>query len=278
MSNLLRANFFRLWRSKSFWACLVFQTGIGIYVPVSCYLQYLQDPSLQSHHLDVELLNFVPFVCILSALFCALFLGTEYSDGTIRNQLVVGHRRWSIYLSHLATCVTGCLLLCVVYLLPYLAVGIPLFGPLVTDLGTVLAYVGASLALTVALASVYTLVAMLNQNKAVSAVVALVLSFGLLLSGSYLYSYLNYPPTHTTLTYDPVTGAMVEEEVESPFYLEGTKREVFQLLCDLSPGGQMMQCAAWDAPNLPRLPVYSAAVTVVTTGVGLWLFRRKDLK
>lgn len=27
MGNLLRADFFRLWRSKSFWACMIFQVG-----------------------------------------------------------------------------------------------------------------------------------------------------------------------------------------------------------------------------------------------------------
>ena len=38
MGNLLRADFFRLWRSKSFWACMMFQVGTGAFVPVSCYL------------------------------------------------------------------------------------------------------------------------------------------------------------------------------------------------------------------------------------------------
>ena len=32
MSNLLRADFFRLWRSKSFWACMIFQVGTGAFV------------------------------------------------------------------------------------------------------------------------------------------------------------------------------------------------------------------------------------------------------
>lgn len=278
MGNLLRANFFRLWRSKSFWACMVFQAGAGAFVPVSCYLYDIRHPFPRSQHLDAEFLDFIPVVCILAALFCALFIGTEYSDGTVRNRLVVGHRRRNIYLSHLVTCATGCLLMCVGYILPYLAVGIPLFGFLQWDAATILAYVGASLALTVALTSLYTMLAMLIPNRAVSAVVALVLSFGLLISGSYLYSYLNYPPTYTQVSYDPVTGAMLENVTEYPFYLKGTKRAVYQLLCDISPGGQVMQCAAWGAPNLPRLPVYSAALTVVTTGVGLWLFRRKDLK
>jgi len=275
MGNLLRVDFFRLWRSKSFWACMIFQVGSALFFPIMNYIRGIKNGF--SIVPDWNLFAGIAFICVLSALFSTLFVGTDYSDGTIRNQLVVGHHRWEIYLSHLFTCITGCLLMCAGYLLPYLAVGTPLFGPLETDMGTVLAYLGATLVLTVALASVYTMLAMLIPNRAVSAVVALVLSFTLLISGSYLYSYLNYPPTYTQVTYNSVSGELEEQESPSPFYLKGTKRDVFQLLCDVTPGGQIMQCVGWDAPNLPLLPVYSAALTVVTTGAGLWGFRRKDL-
>ena len=276
MSNLLRADFFRLWRSKSFWACMIFQVGAGVFFPSLCYIQ-----GKKSHYyytLDGEFAAYTAFLCILSALFCALFIGTDYSDGSVRNKLLVGHRRWEIYLSHLITCSTGCLLMCVGYLLPYLAVGTPLLAPFQEEANTLLLYTLAGLMLAVALASLYTMIAMLIPNRTVSAVVALVLSFGLLLLGSYLYSSLHYPDTYTTVSYDAATGEMIEEEKPYPFYLQGTKREIYQTLCDIVPGGQAMQCAAGDAPNLPLLPVYSAALTVVTTGVGLWGFRRKDLK
>lgn len=275
MGNLLRVDFFRLWRSKSFWACMMFQVGTGVFFPSLCYIQ-----GKKSHYyytLDGEFAAYTAFLCILSALFCALFIGTDYSDGSVRNKLLVGHRRWEIYLSHLITCSTGCLLMCVSYLLPYLAVGTPLLAPFHEEANTLLLYTLAGLMLAVALASLYTMIAMLIPNRTVSAVVALVLSFGLLLLGSYLYSSLHYPDTYTTVSYDAATGEMIEEEKPYPFYLQGTKREIYQTLCDIVPGGQAMQCAAGDAPNLPLLPVYSAALTVVTTGVGLWGFRRKDL-
>lgn len=275
MGNLLRADFFRLWRSKSFWACMIFQVGSALFFPIMNYIRGIKNGF--SIVPDWNLFAGIAFICVLSALFSTLFVGTDYSDGTIRNQLVVGHHRWEIYLSHLITCITGCLLMCVGYLLPYLVVSRPLLGPLQQDAWTILAYVGVALVLTVALASLYTMLAMLIPNRTVSAVVALVLSFTLLISGSYLYSYLNYPPTYTQVTYNSVSGELEEQESPSPFYLKGTKRDVFQLLCDVTPGGQIMQCVGWDAPNLPLLPVYSAALTVVTTGAGLWGFRRKDL-
>lgn len=49
--------------------------------------------------LDDRFFAYSFFIGILSAIFCSLFTGTEYSDGTIRNKIVVGHSRISIYLS-----------------------------------------------------------------------------------------------------------------------------------------------------------------------------------
>ena len=60
--------------------------------------------------------------------FCQPFIGTEYSDGTIRNKIVVGHSRSTIYLANLLTCCFAGLIMCLCFILPTLAIRIPLFG------------------------------------------------------------------------------------------------------------------------------------------------------
>ena len=40
----------------------------------------------------------------VTALFVSFFLSAEYSDGTIRNKLMVGHKRKEIYLVNFVTC------------------------------------------------------------------------------------------------------------------------------------------------------------------------------
>ena len=40
------------------------------------------------------------FIGIVMAVFCSLFIGTEYSEGTIRNKIIIGQKRGTVYLSN----------------------------------------------------------------------------------------------------------------------------------------------------------------------------------
>ena len=48
--------------------------------------------------------GFVALPGIVMAAFCSMFIGTEFSDGTMRNKLIVGHRRREIYFTNFLTC------------------------------------------------------------------------------------------------------------------------------------------------------------------------------
>ena len=65
---------------------------------------------------------------VLSAIFCSLFLGVEYGDGTMRNKIIAGHKRTDIYLSNLITNLSASLLMCLSYILSNVVLGIPLLG------------------------------------------------------------------------------------------------------------------------------------------------------
>ena len=66
-------------------------------------------------------------VSIISAIFIGLFIGTEYSNGTMRNKLVIGHSRGAIYFSNLAVCIAAALLIHIVYVATTLVVGLIIF-------------------------------------------------------------------------------------------------------------------------------------------------------
>lgn len=67
-------------------------------------------------------------------------------------------------------------------------------------------------------------------------------------------------------------------ELENPKYLEGSEREVVQFLYDFIPGGQVAQCMSMEEVNIEKLPIYSLMIVVLSTGVGLIFFKKKDLK
>lgn len=126
MSRLLSASFIRLRKDKLFWIGTLFMVAAGIFIPVMRYMD------MQRSQYTVTLDNgfFVGSILIgiVSAAFCSLFIGTEYNDGTIRNKVVVGHTRVSIYMANFITVAVASVIMCVVYFIAYLCVGIPLLG------------------------------------------------------------------------------------------------------------------------------------------------------
>lgn len=131
--------------------------------------------------------------------------------------------------------------------------------------------------LAIAFSSIFTWIAMLCPNRTIAAVICILLAFACLLTGAIRNAMLDAPKTHPTYTWDESNHPVVSE-MPNPQYLEGTKREIFQTLYDMNPGGQSIQCASMEAIHIQRLPIYSLIIVLATTGVGILFFQRKDLK
>ena len=204
-------------------------------------------------------------------------LGIPSDDGTIRNKIIVGQKRETIYLSNMVTCSIIAITMCIVFFVPYLSVGIPLLGFFVADMKMIVMIGITVLVLSVTFASLFTLVAMLSQNKAIIAVACILFSFGLLFAGAMCNRMLDAPKTIPAYSIGE-NGENTAQEMENPKYLDGTKREIVQFIYDVNPGGQAIQCSTMQVVNLTRLPIYSLVIVILTTGAGVWIFKKKDLK
>ena len=271
---LLRANFSRLWRSASFWTAAAVMFAIGVFelAAGSQAAAFGVEGILDNRYMIFVLLSGV----VLSA-FCSLFVGAEYSDGVIRNKLAVGHARASVYLANLMACSAAGVLACLSYILPMTAVGIPLLGPFVMSGASLLWFTLCAFLMTAALGAVFTMIAMLNQNKAVVAIICIFLAYFLLFLGIYFNSRLTEPAVIPAQEYIENGRILVREAMPNPSYVQGVKRTVFQLLYDL-PGCQAVQLLATAEARPWRLPAVSLGTIAASTGIGLALFRRKDLK
>ena len=186
MSRLLAANFVRLKKSHAFLAEIIFMIFLGIYEPIVRYFDMKQSGEI--FPLDNGFFLCVALLLILAAVLCSLYVGTEYSDGTIRNKVVVGRRRPAIYLANLITCALADTVLCLLYFAAYLCVGLPLLGPFQAVLPQVAYYILCTFLLSIAASAIFTLAAMLIQSKAAAVAVCLLGAFALLLAGSYIDS------------------------------------------------------------------------------------------
>lgn len=227
--------------------------------------------------LDNRYMLFVLMSGVVLAAFCSLFVGAEYSDGTIRNKIAVGHSRANLYLANLVTCAAAGVLVCLGYILPITSAGVPLMGGFELPLPSILWFTLCALLMAASLCAVFTMVALLNQNKAVVAIICIFLAYFLLFLGIYLNSRLTEQAIIPAQEYIENGQILVREAMPNPSYVQGIKRTIFEILYDL-PGCQAVQLVATAEACPVRLPLVSLGTIAVSTGIGLALFWRKDLK
>lgn len=284
MSKLLRADFARLWKSRIFWIGIAYTFVIGVLASTTPYRESLEIENYHPHF-DNTLFTNCMFMPIVSAVFVGLFVGTDYSNGTIRNKLVVGHTRIAVYFSNLIVCVTAIIIMHLTNILTVTIIGAPLVGNREMPVDYLITLGLISIVTVIALSTVFLVMSMLINSKANASVGAIILSIIFLIAAMAIGSRLKEPEYHDTyyIMYTDESGETHEEsggKEKNPYYLTGMKREVFTFLYDFLPGCQMLQIAQQelDEPEEnPLLPIYSLSIAVVTTACGVFFFRRKNL-
>lgn len=286
MTKLLNASFLRLWKNNAFRGSLGACVGLGALAALGEFRFQvsvgadLSVPEVAQYKalLEGQFFEYAAFIGIVAAALISLFLGTEYSDGAIRNKIVVGHSRLSIYFASLITGFTASLMCMAGYMLSCLAVGAPLLGWFTKPAPLLFSAIAGSVLMLAAFCAIFTFVTMNCSKKSTSVVTCLLGVFVLLFTAVYLNGRLDAPEFITGYELS-VNGEIVEAVPEpNPSYLTGVKREVFQFLYDLMPTGQSLQYTVLNFTDPARLMVLAAAVCAVFTGAGAALFRRKDLK
>ncbi len=279
MRNLLSAGMSRLRLSKIFWLGIAFMFGMGFFIVSNQYYSCLKY-GFELPTLDNFILGYTVLISIVAAVFSSLFFGTEYSDGTMRNKLLVGHSRVSIYFSSLFINIIATLLMCLAYLAGVCLVGIPLFGGLQIALPPFLAMFFGSIMTVCAICAILTALCMMITSKAIVSIVSVLGVVGLLLFAINTNSRLTEPEFYPPGMYITTEGGYEPsgDPIPNLNFLTGTKRKVYEYAYDIVPTGQAYQYASMRAEHLWQMPLYSLALVLLSTSVGLFFFKRKDLK
>lgn len=276
MRKLLRANFTRLIKNKLFWILMALEFVMGAGLPV---LHYLDNQNANGEWtLDACIFSYAMFVPILLSALAALFIGSEYSDGTMRNKLIVGHKRSNIYMADLIAVIAAGFLLCLAYIVPHICLAFPLLGWFTSDMKKIMVFMLVIFALVVAFAAIYTTIAMLCNNKAYSVASCILLTFILLFAGIRINAALNEPEIFSAYSYTENGVTIQEDESRNPNYVSGTKRQIYEFLNELLPGGQVLTLNTMEAEHPVRLAIYDGIIVIFTVGCGVFVFRHKDLK
>lgn len=277
MNKLLCADFARLWKNKVLWLGMACMAGAAVLMALQGSRNALAYPE-ERFALEKIFFQYAPLAGLACAVFTSLFLGTEYSDGTLRNKIAVGHSRAAVYLAGGVTCLVAGVLMNAAWVLAMLAVGVPLLGWPQCGALVVVLYLLISVCMIAAFVSIFTLITMLWQNKAGAAVAALLCFLALLFAASYCYNRLQEPEMYSAATIIMNGSVQLSDPMPNLDYLRGGLRQVYTFLVDFLPTGQGIQLSEMEASDPLRLPVYSLLITGLATAVGVTAFRRKDLK
>ncbi|MBD5161820.1 MAG: hypothetical protein HDT14_07385 [Oscillibacter sp.] len=268
MRNLLHANLRRLVRSRAFLIALLAELVYVALTVLSCWDhcaagdQYTLEYILTAGYV---LLGYLPIPTLILAPLLSLHLGADYGNSTLRNKLVVGHTRRSVYLADLLACAVTAVALDMLYLAlsgllcvrPILEISGRLlrFSP-----GQVLLWAAVLLLARAAWAAVVKLVVTVLGNRTAASIAVLLLAVAAALISTAGIDEVGY--------------------LSRNLMLEGNagRMTCWQLTLDVLPTGQYYQVSRLDTPNLWRMPLMSLAVIAASTGAGLALFRSRDLK
>lgn len=271
---MLSANLLRLEKSKALRVAVAVMAAIGVFELTMGYFAKGQGADVI---LDNRYAIFALLSGIVCSAFCAVFVGTEYSDGTLRNKITAGHSRWKIYLANLIACAVAGVWICLGYMVPVVAAGIPLLGFFQMELPALLHFTLCALLMTACLCGVFTMISLLEENKATAAIICIFLAYFLLFLGIYLNNRLSEPRMIPAQEYIQDGQILLQQASPNPNYVDGVKRAIFEALYHL-PGCQAVQLVTKIGECSWRIPLVSLLFTAMTSAAGLFFFQRKDLK
>lgn len=276
MRKLLSAGFLRLRKNRMFYILLLSMFGLGLFLVFGKYSDMVNYGA--EGFLDDFLFLYGICSCLCSAIFCSMFTGSEFSSGTIRNKLIVGHFRRDAYISGLILSIVAALLSAIAFLLPYCAFGIFLFQPPRASAAELAAFALLSLFTITASVSLYHMITVLTGKKSTAAILCLLLFIGMFLFSSYLFNRLNAPEFITEYALSANGSVKESAPTPNPRYLTGAAKAVHQFLFESLPSGQCLQLMMEHVERPALLLASSSCITVITTVAGILGFEKKDLK
>ena len=292
MIKLLRGDFIRLFKSKIFWLCTIF---MFCFASMAVYTKWSDSKIVPDYYNppDGILLAGAIYISIVIAVFIGIFIGTDYSSGTIRNKHIMGHSRVSMYLSNLIICVTSSVIMHLAYItVIVVAACIGITRKFEMSVGSIAAQTLTSVFAVSAISAILLFVCMLISSRSAGVVTAMILSIMLIFTAGRIDNILREKEYTTdyaiTVAEDGDIVYTPQENVKNPRYVTGTKRKILEFINDILPVNQISQLMygnPWTASddieendNSVWFPLYSLILVAVTTTAGILLFRRKDLK
>lgn len=280
MNKLIHAGFTRLWKSLSFRLCILGSVLASSAAVLEAHYTLVRYSTVNATiHPLVQTIVLIGFIC---AIFISMFVGTEYSDGTIRNKLIAGHRRIDVYISNLIVCIAATIIVFIAGIGAAVLCRFITLGSLGAD-GVGYERILQLLCFSIGICAAYSAIALaftMNiHRRSLSIVISFMVAFLLLFAAAYTNKMLEEPEVQTAYLLVNEYGVPLEiEETPNPLYVSGTARDILEFILDFLPSGQSIQISNLDTPRPARLFPLSALMLVLSSAMGAAIFWKKDIK
>ena len=224
MLELLKFEFYRLYKSKFVWLLAAFAALAPVLAAVGMQVLIVNLGAEGDMDLDKTNIRFFTWFVIsyfyerlplVLALFVPLFIGRDYKDGVIRNKITAGHSRMEIFVSMIIPHVALTAVLSVVYIVfGLIAISLTDFG---CDINRGEMFIRALTLLLSLIATtvLFAVISLLIKSRAGTVVLCIV----------FVFSFSLFSALATNFSYD---HRMIEEYVDicddlipdSPYYVE----------------------------------------------------------
>ena len=258
MNSMLKADFMRLLKS------IAFRISLITMLLLSAGFMFIQATAMD-YTVPLSRVIFLPMSMygITMAAFVSVFVGTDFSDGFVRNKILAAGNRNSLFFSQIIVSCVACVVVYVVVTTFSAGVGRFFFENNVDSIGFIHFFLWG-LGMCLSIGCVFSVITMLCGNKTHAVIVCMGLAFGML----FLCMHTN--------------AVLVQQEYKdgllNPHYTGGIKRIIYGILHDANPCGQAAQLSAWEVWHPVRGFLINLLMIFIWSALGCSVFRKKDIK
>ncbi len=309
MRNILSAEIYRYKYSRLFWLLLCAAVLAGSFYGITAFDGCFDD-------------MFVVPLFVILAVFISLTVGREYADGALRNKIIVGKKKTTIYFSKLLVNVIASVMLTMAFLIPCIAIlSVNVLTKIPTSvlLWTILGFLLLNISWTV----MFTFVSFMISSREIGAIINFILIIAIMFA-SYQFEFAIGQPEFIQ-NEEGAEVQMSQEEVEqvingtfggeydikidengtatyykyiitniekssNPKFIKEPFKGILQSIDSALPHGQIneyVSCLTAHAQDygtteytsrIKTFPLYSLCLICILSGIGMILFKKKEVK
>lgn len=275
MINLLNAGLFKLSRSKMFFIIALMVLGIALVIFLNNASNNLQNVSLNNMSL-----NSIILMGLFMAMFSSLFLGEEFTYGTIRNKIIMGHSRIKIYMSNLIISIITGIIFETIYIVATLILGsfvgidmhITIYEYSVLLLKTFM--------VIIAFSSLYNFITLISSEVTIATAICMIVFIIMFVVCNALYSVISTNKYMTTIIMDENGKLQKLEDKENlnPNYPGETKIRIAKIIFYSIPEGAAMSILDFENEDNSYFIICSLSNIIIINLLGMMIFQKKNFK